>query len=155
MQLVYSDVIQNAPAEEELGIEKVEFETLLARSDFVSLHVPLNDQTRAMFNDAVFARMKPSAFLINCSRGEVVDSAALVRAVESGRIAGAGLDVYENEPGPADKVFADPVARADRIYGTHHIGASTEQAQLAVSEEVVRIVDHFNRTGEVLHCVNP
>lgn len=154
MHLIYSDVIQNPPAEQELGIKKVELNTLLAESDFVSLHVPLTEQTRGMFNDAIFARMKPTAYLINCSRGEVVDSAALVRAVESGTIAGAGLDVYENEPGPSDKVFADAIARCARIYGTHHIGASTEQAQLAVAEEVIRIVDHFRKTGEVLHCVN-
>ncbi len=154
MNLIYSDIIRNQQAEDELGIRKVDFDELLSRSDFVSLHVPLDDKTRHLMNDQRLALMKPTAFLINCSRGEVVDGEALVRAIESGKLAGAGLDVYENEPGASDKEFKDPVARCERVYGTHHIGASTEQAQLAVAEETVRIITHYKKTGEVLNCVN-
>ena len=154
MELVYSDIIRNEPAEKELGIARMEFEELLKRADYVTLHVPLDDSTKHLMNEARFKLMKPTACVINCSRGEVVDTVALAKAIEAGRIAGAGLDVYENEPGVSDKVFADPVVKVDRVYGTHHIGASTEQAQLAVAEEVVRIISHYKSTGQVLNCVN-
>ena len=137
-----------------MGIRKVDLDPLYAESDFITLHVPLNDQTRHMVSAAQFARMKPTAVVINCSRGGVVDQAALVEALDEGRIAGAGLDVYETEPSAADKSFADPVMNHPKVYGTHHIGASTEQAQLAVADEVVRIVETLKTTGEVLNCVN-
>ena len=154
MNLIYADIVRNEEAEKELGIARVELDELLARADFVSLHVPANDSTKRMVNAGLFAKMKPTAFLINCSRGEVVDSAALVSAIEAGQIAGAGLDVYENEPGASDKEFNDPAGKCDRVYGTHHIGASTAQAQLAVADEVVRIIENYQRTGDVLNCVN-
>lgn len=154
MHLLYADVVSNQAAEKELGIVKVEFDDLLQRADVVSLHVPADASTKRMMGDAQFKLMKPTAFLINCSRGDVVDGAALVRALETGEIAGAGLDVYENEPGASDTTFNDPAGKAARVYGTHHIGASTDQAQLAVAEEVVRIVDEYKKSGKVLHCVN-
>ena len=95
------------------------------------------------------------AFLLNCSRGGVVDQRALAAAIEAGRIAGAALDVYEIEPGAADTEFKDPVRNLPRVYGTHHVGASTEQAQTAVAEEAARIVRTFMESGTFLHCVNP
>ena len=155
MKIVYSDVVPNTKAETELGAKRVDFDDVLKQGDYVSLHVPLLDSTRGMMNADRFKMMKPTAKLINCSRGEVVSSEDLVKAIENGDIAGAGLDVYENEPGPSDKSFADAVAKCDRIYGTHHIGASTDQAQMAVADEVVRIVKQYKANGEVLHCVNP
>jgi D-3-phosphoglycerate dehydrogenase len=154
MKLVYADVVANASAESELGIQRVEFEDLLKSADFVSLHVPMNDSTHHLINAERLALMKPSAILINCSRGGVVDSAALVQALEAGKLRGAGLDVYENEPGASDKVFEDVAGKCPAVYGTHHIGASTDQAQMAVADEVVRIVAHRQKTGETLHCVN-
>lgn len=154
MEVIYYDVIHYPELETDLGLTKVDLDTLYARSDFITLHVPLNDQTRHMIGAAQFARMKPTAFVINCSRGGVVDQQALVKALDEGRIAGAGLDVYEIEPDAGDKTFADPVMQHPRVYGTHHIGASTEQAQLAVAEEVVGIVDRLKAGGEVLHRVN-
>ncbi|HRX84494.1 MAG TPA: hydroxyacid dehydrogenase [Phycisphaerae bacterium] len=154
MQLIYSDVVANPAAEKELGIAKVEFEDLLRTADFVSLHVPLTDSTRKLFDDRRLAMMKPTAILINCSRGEVVDSAALARALDAGKLRGAGLDVYETEPGASDKVFGDVSGKCARVYGTHHIGASTDQAQIAVAEETVRIVENFMKTGKTLNCVN-
>ncbi len=155
MKLVYADVVRNEAAEKELGIKKVEFEELLKTADVVTLHVPLDETTKHLINADRLAKMKPTAFLINCSRGGVVDSAALVQAIESGQIAGAGLDVYDLEPGASDTAFDDVAGKCDMVYGTHHIGASTDQAQLAVAEEVVRIVEHRMKTGETLHCVNP
>ena len=99
MKVIYSDAIR-APLdiEKELRAEHRDFNTLLAEADFVSLHVPLLPETRGLMDGPKFHRMKPTAFLINTARGPVVDEAALVHALESGKIAGAGLDVYENEP---------------------------------------------------------
>jgi glyoxylate reductase len=99
MKVIYSDAIR-APldVEKELKAEYRDFNTLLAESDFVSVHVPLLPETRGLFDAPKFFRMKPTAFLINTSRGAVVDEAALVHALESRKIAGAALDVYENEP---------------------------------------------------------
>ena len=154
MELLYADVIEYPELEQELGIRNVDLDTLYAEADFITLHVPLNDRTRHMVSTAQFTKMKPTAVVINCSRGGVVDQAALVKALDDGWIAGAGLDVYETEPGAADKTFADPVMSHPKVYGTHHIGASTEQAQLAVADEVVRIVEQFKTTGDVLNCVN-
>ncbi|MCH7840836.1 MAG: hydroxyacid dehydrogenase [Planctomycetes bacterium] len=155
MKLIYSDVVENKAAEEELGIRKCTFEELLAEVDFVTLHVPGGGSTKHMMSTAQFAMMKPTAFVINCSRGGVVDEAALAAALESGTIAGAAFDVYENEPGPADGEFHGVIAQAPHFYGTHHIGASTDQAQNAVAEETARIVRTFLKTGEFLNCVNP
>jgi glyoxylate reductase len=99
MKVIYTDAIR-APldVEKELKAEYRDFNGVLAEADFVSVHVPLLLDTRGLFDGAKFSRMKPTAFLINTSRGPVVDEAALVHALDSGKIAGAALDVYENEP---------------------------------------------------------
>ena len=154
MDLIYSDVIDQKEMEQELGIRKVPFEQLLAEADFITLHVPGGDKTRHIMSDAQFAMMKPTAFVINCSRGGVVDEQALAKALENGTIAGAGLDVYEIEPLATDKEFKDPVANVSGVYGTHHIGASTEQAQLAVADEVVRIIETKMKGQDPPNCVN-
>ena len=99
MKVIYTDVQRaSEDVEKELNAEYRDFNTLLAESDFVSLHVPLLPETQGLLEAAKFFRMKPTAFLINTSRGSVVDEAALVHALESKKIAGAALDVYENEP---------------------------------------------------------
>ncbi len=154
MDLIYSDVIDQKEIERELGIRRVPFEQLLATADFVTLHVPGGEDTHHLIGAKQLAKMKPTAFVINCSRGGVIDEKALAQAVEGGQIAGAGLDVYEIEPKATDTVFSDPVVKVGRIYGTHHIGASTEQAQLAVAEEVVRIVAEKLKGNDPPNCVN-
>ena len=154
MELIYSDVIDYQEIEQELGIRKVPLETLLGEADFITLHVPGGESTRHMISTEQFAMMKPTAFVINCSRGGVIDEKALAEAVEKGQIAGAGLDVYEIEPKATDNVFGDPVVKTSRVYGTHHIGASTEQAQLAVADEVVRIIDEKLKGNDPPNCVN-
>lgn len=154
MKLIYSDVIDYREIEQELGIRKVPLETLLGEADFITLHVPGGERTKHMISTEQFAMMKPTAFVINCSRGGVIDEKALAEAVEQGRIAGAGLDVYEIEPKATDNVFGDPVVKTSRVYGTHHIGASTEQAQLAVADEVVRIIDEKLKGNDPPNCVN-
>ena len=98
MQILYCDEFRNENLENEYGAKKVSFEELLSEADFVSVHVPLLDSTHHLFNDAAFKQMKKTAYLINTSRGPVVDEAALVRALQNGEIAGAGIDVYEDEP---------------------------------------------------------
>ena len=155
MNLVYYDVMTNNKIEEELGIRRVPFQTLLAEADFVTLHVPGGTETEHLIGRDEMARMKPTAFVINCSRGGVVDESALAHAVASGVIAGAALDVFEIEPAASDVEFKGPIRTAPHVYGTHHVGASTEQAQEAVADEVVKIVRTYVETGRVINCVNP
>ena len=155
MELMCYDVVPHNEIEKELGIRCVPFQTLLAESDFVSLHVPGGTETEHLIGRDEMARMKPTAFIINCSRGGVVGESDLAQAVQDGTIAGAALDVYEIEPGASDTEFKDPIRTVSRIYGTHHVGASTDQAQEAVADEVVKIVQTYVKTGRVIHCVNP
>jgi len=122
MKVIYSDAVK-APAEvaEPLKAEYRDMNALLAESDFISLHVPLMAETRGLFDAPKFYRMKPSAFLINTSRGPVVDEAALVAALEAKKIAGAALDVYENEP------FIHPgLKRPNVVLAPHLASASIE-----------------------------
>jgi glyoxylate reductase len=122
MKVIYSDAVR-APenVEKELKAEHRDFNSLLAEADFVSVHVPLLPETRGLLDAPKFYRMKPTAFLINTSRGSVVDEAALVHALESGKIAGAGLDVYENEP------FIHPgLKRSNVVLAPHIASASLE-----------------------------
>ena len=155
MELIYSDVVDYPELEKSLGIRRVSMEDVLRESDFVALHVPGGEKTKHMISTVQFEMMKPTAFLINCARGGIVDEKALANAVEAGQIAGAGLDVYEFEPAATDKVFADPVVNTPRIYGTHHVGASTDQAQEAVGEEAVRVLLGAKDEGMFYNCVNP
>jgi glyoxylate reductase len=122
MKVIYSDAVRAPEAvEKELKAEFRDMNSLLAESDFVSVHVPLLPETRGLFDAPRFNRMKPTAFLINTSRGPVVDEAALVAAMEAGKIAGAGLDVYENEP------FIHPgLKRANVVLAPHLASASRE-----------------------------
>ena len=122
MQILYTDVIRAAPSlEEELGARFVDKKTLLNQSDFITLHVPLMPETTHYIAMAEFNLMKPTAILINASRGPIVDEKALVHALQEGKIAGAGLDVYEREPevepeliGMKNVVLAPHIASASR-----------------------------------------
>jgi D-3-phosphoglycerate dehydrogenase len=124
-----------------------------ARGDVVSVHVALGPETKHLVNAALLARMKPGATLINTARGEVVDHAALAAAVKD-RGVKVGLDVYANEPAAATAPFSDALAALPGVYGTHHIGASTDQAQEAIAAETVRIVRSYKETGRVPNVVN-
>lgn len=155
MKLLYCDVVDRKDVEQELGASKVPFEQLLADADFVTLHVPGSADTKHLIGEHELALMKPTAFLLNCSRGGIIDEQALSAAIEAGALKGAALDVYETEPAATATEFADPVIQTSRVYGTHHVGASTEQAQTAVAEETVRIVKTYIETSTFLNCVNP
>ena len=124
-----------------------------AAADVVSVHVALNSGTRGMLDAAFFAAMKDGAFFVNTSRGEVVDEPALVSAVREKGLR-AGLDVFAGEPATGTGEFAPELAGLPGVYGTHHIGASTDQAQEAIAAEAVRIVKVFAETGIVPNVVN-
>ena len=130
-----------------------DLDTLFRRADIISLHLALKPDTKKLVNANRIAMMKPNAILINTARGEVVDQAALRAALAAGKIR-AGLDVFDPEPAEGTADFADPILDLPNLYGTHHIGASTEQAQEAIAEEAIRIIETFVKTGVVLNCVN-
>ncbi len=122
-------------------------------ADIVSVHVAANPQTRGLIDGNFFDAMRPGTYFINTSRAEVVDQVALGWAVRSNGIR-AGLDVFASEPTSATGEFTDDIVKLDGVYGTHHIGASTEQAQEAVAAETVRIIKTFQETGKVPNVVN-
>jgi D-3-phosphoglycerate dehydrogenase / 2-oxoglutarate reductase len=121
--------------------------------DVLSVHIALAPDTRGVINADVFEAMKPGSYLINTSRAEVVDQAALKQAVKTKGVR-AGLDVFANEPEGATGEFKDEIVTAPNVYGTHHIGASTDQAQEAIAAETVRIISVFKETGKVPNVVN-
>jgi glyoxylate reductase len=122
MKVIYTDAVRAAgEVEKELKAEFREMNELLAEADFISVHVPLLPETRGLFGAEKFSRMKPTAFLINTSRGPVVQEAALVAALVAGKIAGAGLDVYENEP-----LIHAGLKRANVVLAPHIASASLE-----------------------------
>jgi D-3-phosphoglycerate dehydrogenase len=122
-------------------------------SDVVTINIAATAETRHLVNTEFLAAMRPGAYLINTSRGSVVDEAALIKAVQIKHLR-AGLDVFQNEPGGGSADFDSALAREPGVYGTHHVGASTEQAQVAIAHEVIRIVAAFLERGEVPNCVN-
>jgi len=138
----------------ELGVGYcADLDDLFRRADIITLHTALKPETRRLVNAARLALMRPNAILINTARGEVVDQAALHAALAAGKIR-AGLDVFDPEPAEATADFADPILDSPNLCGTHHIGASTEQAQEAIAAEAFRIVETFVKTGEAINCVN-
>jgi D-3-phosphoglycerate dehydrogenase len=122
-------------------------------SDILSVHLALTPDTRGVINAQVFDVMRDGAYFINTSRAEVVDQAALAKAIAAKGIR-AGLDVFASEPTAGAGDFSDEIARLSGVYGTHHIGASTDQAQEAIAEETVRIIRTFKETGKVPNVVN-
>jgi D-3-phosphoglycerate dehydrogenase / 2-oxoglutarate reductase len=139
---------------EALGVERKESPLDVARvADIVSAHVALKPDTKLLINSEFFSGMKEGAYFINTSRGEVVDQGALIQAIHAKRIR-AGLDVFASEPTSGVAEFTDAIRNETSVYGTHHIGASTDQAQEAIADETVRIVKSFKETGQVPNVVN-
>ena len=133
----------------ETGAEPADLDRLIASSDYVTLHCPLNDATRNLFDAARLNKMKSGARLINCARGGLVDETALVEALNTGHLAGAALDVYATEPPKAS-----PLLELDNVVMTPHLGASTEEAQQAVSLKIAEHVVAFLETGVTQGAVN-
>jgi D-3-phosphoglycerate dehydrogenase len=154
MKILYHDLIACEELDNHADAKRVELDELLANSDFVSLHVPANDSTRNLMNAETFGKMQKHAYFINTTRGGTVDQDALIAALKDGTIAGAALDVYGNEPKAEDKAIDNGLLQLPNFLGTHHVGASTVQAQLAVGEEAVRVVENFKNSGEAINCVN-
>ena len=139
---------------EELGIlrcaDPIE---LAACSDVVSVHLAAAPDTKHFIDAPFLEAMKPGAILVNTSRGSLVDEDALASAIDSKGLK-VGLDVYADEPGSGDATFNSTISSTPPSCGTHHVGASTQQAQDAIAAEAVRVVRHYLATGDVLHCVN-
>lgn len=138
MRLLATDISDDIPLQllDDTGVEMVSLDTLLDHSDFVSLNCDLNEGSRHLMSDAQFERMKPSAVLINTARGGVVDQAALIRALETGRIGGAGLDVFETEPIPRDC----PLLTMDNVLMSPHLANSSDRAAHRVHGVAIRNV---------------
>lgn len=130
------------------GLTRVSLDNVLRMSDYISLHVPLTPETKHIVGDETIAKMKKGVRILNCARGGVIDEAALARALDSGHVAGAGLDVFEEEPPKSESIAAHP-----RIIATPHIGAATAEAQSSVSSEAAEIIVHYVRTGEIMNRV--
>jgi D-3-phosphoglycerate dehydrogenase len=146
--------VERLRVEEAFGVEVVDgAEALVARSDIVSVHLALAKETRGFVNASLLAHARPRAMLINTARAEVVDAQALEAAVREKGLR-IGLDVFAAEPAGATGSFADPLVSLPGVYGTHHVGASTDQAQDAIATEAVRIVRTFKETGKVPNVVN-
>ncbi len=131
--------------EVEMEVEMVDFKTLLSRSDYITFHVPLTEETRHMVNEETISKMKDGVFLINCSRGGILDEKAVLDGLKSGKITGLGLDVFENEPPNTD--VERELLSLNNVVATPHIGASTKEAQKRVGKEIVQKV--FEELGVV------
>jgi D-3-phosphoglycerate dehydrogenase len=139
---------------EQLGVMYCkDLHCLAEASDVVSVHLASTEETKHLLNYSFFQSMKDGAIFVNTSRGAIVDEKALLKAAQEKKLK-VGLDVYENEPATGDCDFTPDIASLDHLYGTHHIGASTTQAQEQIASEVVRIIATYKNEGRVLHCVN-
>jgi D-3-phosphoglycerate dehydrogenase len=149
MRIVAHDPYISAEIAAGLGVELLSLDDLCATADYLTLHLPSTPETKRLFNDDRFARCKPGLRIINTARGELIEEAALKRAIESGIVAGAGLDVFETEP-PKDW----SLAQLPQVVATPHIAASTEEAQELVGTDTAATVRDFLRDGIVRNAVN-
>ena len=133
----------------DLGVEKVDLDTLLKRADFITLHTPLTDQTRNILDAKALAKTKKGVRVINCARGGLIVEAALKEALDSGHVAGAALDVFEEEPAKENALFGHP-----KLIATPHLGASTNEAQENVALQVAEQMADFLMTGAVTNAIN-
>lgn len=150
MQVVSYDPYASEEYAKNFNIRLVTLEALYQQADYISVHVPLNDTTRGMFNAATLAKLKPGVRLINCARGGIFDEKALYEALKSGQIKGAALDVFEQEPPPKDH----PLFSLPNVIVTPHLGASTEEAQVKVAQELAETLRDYFLKGTVRNAVN-
>lgn len=154
LSILYHDVVAAEEFDKLPNVKRVEVDELLKKSDIVTLHVPALPETKNLINAQRIALMPKHAFLINTCRGDVVDEAALVAALKEKKIAAYAADVYANEPTNAKDTYAGALKDLPNFIGTHHIGASTDEAQTAIAIRTVDIVKEFKTNGKVLHAVN-
>lgn len=150
MRVIGHDPFATPELGERLGIGLVDFDELLEEADAITLHVPLTDATRGLIGAAELNRARPGVIVVNCARGGIVDEHALAAAVQSGKVSAAAVDVFVQEPPPADH----PLLALERVVTTPHLGASTGEAQVAVAVAVAEQVRDFLTTGAVRHAVN-
>ncbi len=150
MSVIVSDPYLSGERAAELGVDLVSLEEVISGADVISLHVPLNDETRGLIGKEALKSMKKHAYVINASRGGVIDETALARALEKGRIAGAALDVFDAEPLPEDS----PLRTAPNLIMTPHLGASTREAQISVAREVALAVREILLDGDTSKAIN-
>ncbi len=150
MRVLAYDPFLSVEAAREMGVELGDLETVLRTADVLSLHVPLTDKTRGMLGEAQLALLRRGALIVNAARGGVLDEAALVRGLTDGSIGGAALDVFDQEPLPADH----PLRKLPNVVLTPHLGASTEEAQLNVAVEIAEAVRAALLEGDYSRAVN-
>jgi D-3-phosphoglycerate dehydrogenase len=149
MKVIAYDPFLTPERARDIGIHAVDFDTVLRQADFISVHTPMTDQTRGMINHAAMAKMKKGVRLINCARGGLIVEADLLQALECGQVAGAALDVFEQEPAKENILFGHP-----RVICTPHLGASTAEAQVNVAQQIAEQIADFLLTGAIRHAVN-
>jgi D-3-phosphoglycerate dehydrogenase / 2-oxoglutarate reductase len=150
MRIIASDPYVSSQTAADLGIQLVDLPTLYAESDYVTLHVALTHETEGMLNDSTFPKMKKGVRIVNCARGELVDADALRKALESGQVGGAALDVFQTEPPAA----GEPLLAFDNLIATPHIGGSTEEAQEIVGVRIAQQLVEYLQHGVALNAVN-
>jgi D-3-phosphoglycerate dehydrogenase / 2-oxoglutarate reductase len=151
MRVIGYDPFLTEARARDLGIELAgDLDSVYRDADFITVHMPVTEQTRGMLNSSAFAKMKPKVRLVNCARGEIIVEKDLIAALDSGKVAAAGLDVYATEPLPADHPFRTHPS----VILTPHLGASTEEAQEKCGIEVAEVIAAYLLTGEVRNAVN-
>jgi D-3-phosphoglycerate dehydrogenase len=149
MKVIVSDPFLSPERAQELGIERVGLDDLLARADVISLHTPLNDSTPDILNSETLARAKKGVFLVNCARGGLIDEAALHTALSTGQVGGAALDVFSIEPPGKSPLF-----ELENVVVTPHLGASTGEAQEKVAIQIAQQMSDYLLHGAITNAVN-
>jgi len=150
MKIIATDPFVNSQVAATMGVELVDLDALYSRSDYISLHVGVTNETKGMINAASIAKMKDGVRIVNCARGELIDQSALLQGLNSGKVAGAGLDVFDPEP-PKE---GEPLLGAGCLLATPHIGGSTEEAQEIVGVRIVQQMVDYLKSGVVINAVN-
>ena len=150
MRVLVCDPFLNEQVAAKHGIELIPMDTLLERSDYITVHVPLNDTTHNLIDRKTIQTMKAGVRIINCARGGIVNESALLEGLNSGKIAGAAIDVFEEEPPQKN----NPLLKHERVICTPHLGASTAEAQVNVAIQVAEQIRDYLRTGEIRNGVN-
>ena len=149
MRVIAFDPYLSQERANDLGIEKVELNDLLARADFITLHVPMTPETKNILSADAIAKTKKGVRIINCARGGLIDEHALKAAIDNGHVAGAALDVFENEPAKENILFGN-----EKIVATPHLGASTTEAQENVALQVAEQISDYLLTGAITNALN-